>query len=118
MNLQTQQLTNGVTKINLAGRMDNAGVQGIDLQFTSLTATKKAEIVIDLSEVSFLASIGIRTLISNARALQQRGGKMILLSPQPLVDEVLKSAGVMTVIETLYDLQSACEALGASPESI
>lgn len=118
MNLQTQQLTNGVTKINLAGRMDNAGVQGIDLQFTALTATKKAAVVVDLSEVSFLASIGIRTLITNARALQHRGGKMVLLNPTPLVDEVLDAAGITSVIETVDNLQSACEALGASPESI
>ncbi len=118
MHLQTQELNDGITKINLAGRMDNAGVQGIDLQFTALTATKKAALVIDLSAVSFLASIGIRTLITNARALRQRGGKMILLNPQPLVDEVLKSAGVTSIIETLYDLQAACEALGASPDSI
>lgn len=118
MELQTQQLANGITKINLAGRMDSAGAQGIDLQFTTLTATKKAAIVVDLSEVSFLASIGIRTLITNARALQRRGGKMVLLSPKPIVDEVLKAAGITSIIEILDNLQSACEALGAAPESI
>ena len=117
MELQTQQLPNGITKINLAGRMDSAGVQGIDLQFTALTATKKAAIVVDLSEVSFLASIGIRILITNAKALRQRGGKMVLLNPKPLVDEVLKGVGVTTIIETLYNLASAREALEAPPES-
>lgn len=116
MELQTQQLTDGITKINLFGRMDNVGVQDIDLQFTALTATKKAAVVVDLSEVSFLASIGIRTLITNARALRQRGGKMVLLNPKPLVDEILKAAGITTIIETLYNLQSAREALGAPPE--
>ncbi|MGH9906662.1 MAG: STAS domain-containing protein [Pyrinomonadaceae bacterium] len=116
MQLQTQQLTNGITKIDLAGRMDNAGVQEIDLQFTALTATKKAAVVVDLSDVSFLASIGIRTLMTNARALRQRGGKMVLLNPKPLVEEVLDAAGITTVIETLDDLESAYAALGA-PES-
>lgn len=118
MELQTQQLTDGITKISLAGRMDSAGVQDIDLQFTALTATKKAAVVVDLSEVSFLASIGIRTLITNARALRQRGGKMVLLNPKPLVGEVLETSGITSLIETLDNLQSACEALGDAPKSI
>lgn len=117
MQLQTRQLTNGITKIDLAGRMDNAGVQEIDLEFTALTATRKTGVVVDLSDVSFLASIGIRTLMTNARAVRQLGGKMVLLNPKPLVDEVLRAAGITAVIETLADLQSACEALGSPPAS-
>jgi anti-sigma B factor antagonist len=111
MKLQTQQSSDGITKIDLTGRMDSAGVQAIDLQFTALTATSKAFIVVDLSEVSFLASIGIRTLISNARALRRRGGEMVLLNPQPLVGEVLKAAGINPIIRILYDIKSAREAL-------
>ena len=113
MELQTQQLNDGITKISLAGRMDSAGVQGIDLQFTALTATKKALILVDLSAVPFLASIGIRTLVANARALRQRGGRMALLGPQPVVDEVLRTAGVTTIIPIFDDLGTACEALKA-----
>jgi anti-sigma B factor antagonist len=116
MELQTQPLADGITKISLAGRMDNAGVQGIDLQFTALTATKKALILVDLAAVSFLASIGIRTLVANARALHQRGGRMVLCSPQPVVEEVLKTAGITTIIQTFQDVGTACQALKAPIE--
>lgn len=116
MELQTQQLDDGITKISLAGHMDRAGVQGIDLQFTALTATKKALILVDLSAVPFLASIGIRTLVANARALRQRGGRMALLAPQPMVDEVLRTAGISTIIPTFHDLGTAREALKAPIE--
>jgi len=36
--------------------------------FAALVATRKLLAVVDMSEVSFLASIGIRTLVINARA--------------------------------------------------
>jgi anti-anti-sigma factor len=111
MELTTQQLPEGIEKIALAGRMDSAGAQEIDLRFTGLTATRAALIVVDLSQVSFLASIGIRTLVSNAKALARRGGRMALLSPQPLVEQVLKLAGIDSFIPIYDDLESATAGL-------
>lgn len=111
MELTTEQLPDGVERIALAGRMDSAGTQEIDLRFTALTATRAALIVVDFSQVSFLASIGIRTLVTNARALVRRGGRMVLASPQPLVEDVLKLAGIDTLIPLYPDLGSACMGL-------
>ena len=114
MELETERLDDGIEKLTLAGRMDGAGVEHIGLRFTALTATRKALILVDLSRVSFLASIGIRTLVINAKALRQRGGFMALLKPQPLVAEVLKTAGIEMVIPTFDDLGLAVGALKTS----
>jgi anti-sigma B factor antagonist len=114
MELKTEQLADGVEKIALIGRLDNAGAQDIDLRFTALTATQKTLAVIDLSEVSFLASIGIRTLVTNARAQSRRGGAIALANPQPLVAEVLKVAGIDTIIPVYPDVDAACSALKAA----
>jgi anti-anti-sigma factor len=111
MELRTERLADGIDKLTLDGRMDAAGVQEIDLQFTALTATRKAFLLVDLSRLSFLASIGIRSLVVNAKALRQRGGSMALLNPQPLVAQVLKTAGIDLVIPTFQDLDLALGAL-------
>jgi anti-anti-sigma factor len=114
--LQTEELESGTTKINLIGKLDIEGTQAVDLKFTALTAARGGFVITDLSQVSFLASIGIRMLVSNAKALRQRRGKMVLYNPQPHVDAVLKAAGIDTIIETFSDLNQAREALrvGAS----
>jgi anti-sigma B factor antagonist len=117
MELTTQELPNGVERIALAGRMDTAGAQAIDLRFTSLATTRPALIVVDLSQVSFLASMGIRTLLSAARALMRRGGRMVLASPQPLVGEVLKVAGIEALIPVYADVASACAGLTSATGS-
>jgi anti-anti-sigma factor len=114
MELRNERLMEGVDKLTLAGRMDSAGVQEIDHRFTALTATQKALILVDLSLVSFLASIGIRTLVTNAKALRRRGGSMALLKPQPLVAEVLKTAGIDTIIPIFDDQARALGALKAT----
>jgi len=117
MELSMEQLPDGIEKITLAGRLDSAGAQQIDLRFTGLTTTRPALVVVDLSQVSFLASIGIRTLVASAKALARRGGRMVLASPQPPVEQVLKLAGIDTFIAIHADLGGACADLKAATGS-
>jgi anti-anti-sigma factor len=111
MDLQVQQLGDGIDRVKLAGRLDSAGVEAIDSRLSSLTAAQAPRILLDLSQVSFLASIGIRTLLTTARVLKQRGGKMALLSPQSLVEEVLKVTGIESIIPIFHDPEAASAAL-------
>jgi anti-anti-sigma factor len=114
MQLTTEQMADGVEKIALSGRMDITGAQEIGDRFAFLTTTRPALIVIEMSEVSFLASIGIRTLVSSAKSLSRRGGRMVLASPQPLVAEVLKLACIDSFIPIYSDVVTACADLKAS----
>lgn len=114
MQLQTEMLGDELLKIILDGRLDIPGTQAIDLKFTALTATRKSGIIVDLSKVSFLASIGIRILLSNAKAQARRGGKMVLCNPQPMVREVLETMGVGDLIPILDDCALAEAALRES----
>jgi len=117
MELTTEQLPNGIERIALSGRLDTTGAQEIDLSLTRLTATRPALIVVDLSRVSFLASMGIRTLLSSAKALGRRGGRMVLARPQPLVAEVLSAMGIDELIPVYADVASACSGLTSPSES-
>lgn len=91
-------------RITLTGRLDTAGADEIATRFAALSATANRRVVVDLTSVSFLASIGIRALISNAKALQQRGGRMVLLvGNNPVVTSTLEAAGVDTLIPLFAD---------------
>ena len=107
MQIDSETLDNGILKVNLSGRLDVLGAQDIDMKFTALTATQKAHVLVDLSEVSFLASLGIRTLLSSAKALSNRGGHMVLYKPQPNVLDVLETSGVSSLIPVFNDLEEA-----------
>lgn len=111
MQLESELLDGNVLKVSLDGRLDIQGTGAIDMQFTALTATKKAGVIVDMSKVSFLASIGIRTLLSSAKANAARGGRLVLLNPQPMVKEVLESTGVPSLIEIFDDQSAAVEAV-------
>jgi anti-anti-sigma factor len=114
MELRSEEMPNGVKLVTLAGRFDIAGTQEIDQRFTAITATTKALVAVDVSAVSFLASIGIRTLVSSARALANRGGAMALIGPQPLVEQTLLAAGIDSIIPIYPNLDEAGRGLQAS----
>jgi anti-anti-sigma factor len=94
--------------IYITGRLDIEGVNVIDTKFAALSASAARRIVLDLTGVDFLASIGIRSLISNGKALQQRGGRMVLfLGENASVTKVLKTMGIDTLLPIHADIESA-----------
>jgi len=100
----------GVVKVILDGRLDITGAGTIDLQFNAIAGSHRG-VVVDLASVSFLASIGIRTLLLGAKAVQRRGGCFILLNP---VDEVARVLDVMGMTDLMPIYRDAEAALAAA----
>jgi anti-anti-sigma factor len=98
MEMHISELPAGVTCVALNGRLDAPGADAIGLRFTAAAAAEARPVVVDLSGVSFIASMGIRLLISAARALHLKGGKMALYGAQPLVQGVLDDAALDQII--------------------
>jgi len=111
--LQTQELDNGILSVGLVGRLDHLAAQEIDLKLTVLIS-RQGPVLVDMSQLTFIASIGIRTLVSSAKAQQRRGGSMVLYQPIDLVEEVLRTAGIDTIIPIAHDMERARGVLLAS----
>ncbi len=118
MELSYTDLLDGVRKIDLRGRLDLEGVNAIDLRFTTLTATEPIFAVVDLAEVEFLASMGMATLVRNARAARLRKGNMVLLNPRPSIEKLLVSMGIDQALPIFHSLEEACLAVRESPPSL
>lgn len=98
MEIQDEQLPNNVTLIKLSGRMDIEGVGSIETKFAGMTASPRLAIVVDMSNVPYMSSIGIRCLVMNAKAVGKRGGKLVLLTPEQNVKKVLVTSGIDKII--------------------
>lgn len=101
------ELENGISLIKLGGKLDIIGTGEIETKFSGYCAGEKARVVVDLSEVDFLASIGIRLLVLTAKSIAGRGGKMALLNPIPEVQQVLEITGIPAIIPVYSQLESA-----------
>jgi anti-anti-sigma factor len=107
MEMNYNELDNGIGLIKLCGKLDIVGVGEIETKFTGYCAGENVRVVVDLSEVDFLASIGIRLLVLTAKSITSRNGKMVLLNPIPEVRSVLEITGIPAIIPIYAHLESA-----------
>lgn len=109
MQITIVDATGNTAKVVLNGKLDIAGAEKIALPLATL-AGDKSGVLLDMSEVTFLASIGIRHLVMASKALARRGGRLVLLNPTPLVTDVLTTSGV---VELMAIARSDAEASAA-----
>ena len=101
------------THVALAGRIDPDGVHEKGYEFHKLAAFPHRNLVVDMAEVTFIASLGIGMLLTAAKELAATGNKMVLLSPQKLVEGTLRTAGLTGLIHISRSLDEALRFLDA-----
>ena len=110
MEMTIEQMADDIKKVFFVGSLDIDGARAIDLPFSTLAGSAN-RILVDLSQVDFLASIGIRTLMLSARLVRRRGGMIVVLNPQPIVEKVLRTSGTDQIIPIFKEAESALAAL-------
>ncbi len=111
MELVFNEFENGIGLIKLIGTLDTQGVGAIEIKFAGYCSGDRARALVDLSAVDFMASIGIRMLITTAKAVASRGGRLVLLQPNENVMDVLEMTGVPDIIPVYKEKSAALEAL-------
>ncbi len=101
-----------VRRVALAGRLDTAGVDVVETRFGAAIVPNGKDTIVDLSEVTFLASMGIRMLISTTRALSRKGGKLVMYGAVPGVKDVIETAALTEIIPLAGDESDALKLVG------
>jgi anti-sigma B factor antagonist len=107
MDFTVEQLDQGIKKISLRGRMDITVTDQMALRLSKEISIEKMNVIVDLTMLDFLASLGIGILVKNYKVLKLRGGNMVFLNPQNVVELVLKTTQVDTLIPICHDLKEA-----------
>jgi len=113
MEIRIDRTTPGLRHVRLVGRLDTDGAAAVELRFNAATAAAAENAIVDLSAVSFLASMGIGMLIAAARTLRDRERAMVVVA-QGLVAETLRSTGVDEIVPVVDSLDDALVRLAAS----
>ncbi len=79
----------------------------IESQFYGYCTGESPRVLVDLSDAEFLASMGIRLLILNAKSVFSRGGRMALLRPKTEIRNRLEITDVAMIILIYDGLESA-----------
>jgi anti-sigma B factor antagonist len=96
-----------VTVVALAGRFDaqSAGQVDAGLQARFQEGVKK--LVVDMGQVEYVSSAGLRVLLAAAKKTNALGGRLVLCGLQPYVLEVFEVAGFTSIFQINSDTASA-----------
>ncbi len=96
-----------ITGVRLSGRLDVEGADAIGVRFTASMINPGLGVIVDFREVSFIASMGMRLLISTARALRQKDLKLVLFGANELVQAALTDAALDQILPCVATLDDA-----------
>ena len=84
-----------MTTIAPSWNLDVAGAQRLEPE---LEAAEGA-VEVELTDVAFVASSGLRVLLKHAQRLDKAGGSLVITNPSDMVREVLDMSGFSTILE-------------------
>lgn len=113
MDLELSPVDDKTQCVRLNGRLDSPGVDRVETRFSAAVVASGRNAAVDLSGVEFLASMGIRMLISVAKSLQAKGQRMVLFGANANVQSVLDTVAIDQIIPVFADQQQATQALAA-----
>ncbi len=92
--------------ITPSGRIDAHSAPQLE-QAVREKITQGIHLAIDLSEVGYLSSAGLRVLLVTLKLVNEKEGKLTLVSPQPSVSRVLEFSGFLAIMTVVDNLDSA-----------
>ena len=93
----TTQEQKRVSVMSVAGRVDSATAPDLENGLKALVESDKTQIVLDLKDVEYMSSAGLRAMVSTLKAVKRVNGDLRLASPSPRVEEVLRLAGLTSI---------------------
>jgi anti-anti-sigma factor len=103
----------GIPVLTLAGRFDGSAAAVFDARVAALE-TDAVHWVLDFSQVSYLSSLGIRSLVTLEQRLKARAGGLVLAGMVPLVRRVIQISRLDGFLKTVATVDEALTAVSAS----
>jgi len=88
-----ERAINDITVFNLKGRIDTRGAVDLDLALQEAILAGKYKMILDMSDVRYISSAGLRTLADVLTKNREHSGDLKLVALPPKVMRVLQIIG-------------------------
>jgi len=112
-NLVLDEKTSGpVTLVYLNGRLDAIESPGLEEHLLELVKQGKKQLVLDLGQVSFIASTGLRMLLILSKRAKQLSGDVVLANLSETIRKTFLISGVLPNIRICETVDQAFKLMG------
>jgi len=99
-----------VLVIEVPARLDALGVTAFEGPLAEAVSGHKGKVLADMSQVNFVASLALRMLLTNLKAVQPLGGDLRLAGLQPQIGEIFRKSRFDTLFKIYPDREAALAA--------
>lgn len=103
----TERTSNDVVIFSLRGRIDSDGASVMDQMLQKAAANKQHKMVLDMSQVTYINSAGLRTLADILTRNRAQSGDLRLVALHPKVERVFKIIGFDKFFNTYSSVEAA-----------
>jgi anti-anti-sigma factor len=106
----TQERHGDTLVLHLAGRLDNSTTDGLKSSLDLHVENCRAEgdrLILDLSGVDYISSVGLRLLMLAARQSREQGGTIVVAALQPVVREIFDISRFNLVFQCFGSVREA-----------
>lgn len=96
--------------VEVNGRVDSMSANELGEALSGIVDQGHTHVVVDLRDVEYMSSAGLREMVSALKKVQKAGGDLRVANPSERVMEVLELAGLDTIFK-IYPTQ--VEAVGS-----
>ncbi|MCY3815160.1 MAG: STAS domain-containing protein [Gammaproteobacteria bacterium] len=104
--------SNGTLVAAPSGRIDGFNAQDFHQTMTGSISDDDAAVLVDMSDINYISSAGLRAVLMIAKTLWQRKAKFMLCSLSGSIGEVFKMSGFDKIIEIHDSKDDALAKLG------
>jgi anti-anti-sigma factor len=97
-----------------AGRIDHASAEGLRTALEphlAACAQGRDRLVLDLADVEYIASVGLRVLMLACKQVKAQGGSLLVAGMQPVVREIIEISKFTFLFRTYGTVRDALAAV-------
>jgi len=110
MEIKTHEIDD-VLVVNLIGNLDTSTSPEAEAKINELLDTGTSKMVINLEQIDYLSSSGLRVFLGAAKRMMANGGSVALCNPNALVMEILQHSGFDSIIVIKPSMEEALESM-------
>jgi anti-anti-sigma factor len=107
LTFQSTTQPDGTVVLALIGSADITAAAALERQVTLLCAKRPKHVVFDLSQLTFISSLCMGTLVTLARSCKGWQGRATLAAPQPTVAGMFRHARIDVLIPIVTSVEAA-----------
>jgi anti-anti-sigma factor len=107
----SQKQEGGIVHVTIKGRLDADSAQEAEKTVSEALEGGSTKLLFDLGALDYLSSAGLRVLLSAAKEMRRRDGKIVLCALTQFVKEIFEVSGFEALIPIEDSVESGIKVL-------